>query len=123
MAEQTKPHRLIAAVDRWGEIAFQVTCPYTADEARPCTLYEEDRECKEDDCQIGGSFEFGHGHPADGCCVVELISEIGWSEAVRWVPKGDADLAVPADVAVYCDEDGIEMGPWGGRTSEPKEGT
>lgn len=110
--QQTKPHRLIVTVDRWGEICLNVTCPYTLGEPRPCTLYEENRECKEEDCQVGGYFEFGHGHPTDGCFVQHCIAEIGWSEAVRWVPKGEADLVVPADVAVWCDEDGVEMGPW-----------
>lgn len=146
-----KPHVLSAKVDRWGELNFDLRCPYTlADRSvRSCLMGLEPTEpCEWDwydkgehhkDCpafkdrnakcvDVGAGFEcwpaepeecdgfsseIGHVHPTEGCWAQELIGEIGWGEAVRWtkdeIPR---DLALPAEVDVWCDDDGVTMALW-----------
>lgn len=111
MDNQPKPHRLVAQVMSWGEVELTVECPYVFGEPRPCNLYEEAKDCTDEDCSYPW-LEFGHGHPVEGCVVQHYINEMTWGEAVRWT--SDKPVTVPTDVKVYCDEDGTEMEPWSG---------
>lgn len=88
------------------------TCPYELGDPRPCTYYEEAKECTDDDCEVGRQLEFGHGHPIEGCWVRQLIEAIGWGDAISWRPVGAVDISLPADVSVCCDEDGCELSQW-----------
>lgn len=68
-----------------------------------------------EECDGFASDEVGHVHPVEGCWAQELISEIGWSEAIQWakdsLPAGGW-ISLPLAVDIWIDDGCVTIAPW-----------
>lgn len=102
----------------WENGEHHWNCDARKDRNAPCSGGPTPKEdgapaCWESDPEECDGFEgeVGHLHPTEGCWAQELISEIGWDEAVHWkVAPQDVDL--PIEVDVESDDEGIYLSLW-----------
>lgn len=92
-------------------------CPASKDRTAECLNVDDTSEtgcwpAEPEECDGFYVHDVGHGHEVDGCWALELISEVGWDDAVVWNPKVERQLKLPAEVSVDIDEDGITLSLW-----------
>lgn len=107
------------------------TCPASKGDDATCDWDKPGGEhCWPEEPEQCNGFEYDgeHMHPVPGCYAQQMVNEVGWQEAIRFgmderakgrtwtemraMALDERTLELPMPVAVFPDEDGVDVAPW-----------